>query len=192
MAETGNSRQAEGPHWEVLRTARLCHPDWDGGTAVTFQTQSKDSCWNVWRDSVFIPLLFPKLLAAQNAAGTGNRRELLILDREVDKGLSPELAACSGRAGSRLAGAYTAPAAEKLWRHYVDLIQKGETPGNLCVVLAVRGAAFHVAPNLLVAAYVLVEARGGLGERGVSHWLEMVDDCLRASAKLEKPGLRAA
>lgn len=192
MAEPGSNSQVNGPHVDVVRAVRLCHPDWESASSVTFKPRLAKVCWNDWRDEILIPILFSRLQAAQVAAATGNRKELLVLDKEIQGCLPVEMAERSRRAGCRLANAYPAPPAEKLWRHYVKAVEDGETPGNLSVILAVRAAAFHVVPRLLVGAYVFVEARGGLGEKGVSRWMEMVDDCLRASAKLETSGLRAA
>ena len=171
---------------------RLCHPHWENLSRLTFQPQHLEPSWLVWREEIFLPILFPRLQAMRLACTSGHRDQLLAGDVALDESLPAEMADRSRRAGQLLMNAFPAPPAEKLWRHYGGLVASGGTSGHLCAVLAVRAAAFHVAPSLLAAAYVFLEARGGLGETGVAQWMEMTDDCLRASAKHEGPGLRAA
>lgn len=171
---------------------RLCHPHWEGQSRVTFQPQKTNPAWELWREEVFLPILFPALQAMRLCSSAGNRAELLARDQAIDIALPVELAERSCKAGHLLMKAFPAPPGEKLWRHFGASLEEGKTPGHLVSVLAVRAAAFHVAPAMLTAAYVYMEARSGLGERGVTQWMEMSDDCLRASAALAAPGLRAA
>lgn len=171
---------------------RLCHPHWEGLSRLTFQPQKTDPAWQAWREQTFLPVLFPALQAMRICCAMGNRADLMARDQAIETALPAELAERSRRAGHLLMKAFPAPPGEKLWRHYGVSLDEGKTPGHLASVLAVRAAAFHVAPSLLTAAYVYMEARSGLGEKGVAQWMEMSDDCLRASAAQAAPGLRAA
>lgn len=192
MAEIGGNWLKDGPHVDIVRTARLCHPNWEAIARITFAPQSTAPAWLVWREEVFLPVLLPGLQSIRVAGATGDRRALLAGDRTLDQRLSADMAGRSREAGQKLLHAFPAPPAEKLWRNYARQVDVGEAPGHLCTVLAVRAAAFHVAPSLLVGACVFLEARGGFGEKGVAHWMEMADDCVRASASLQTVGLRAA
>ena len=190
MAEKNGS--SHGPHLEVLRVVRLCHPGWEGLTRLTFAPQPMTPSWQAWREEVFLPILLPGLRAMHVASATGNRGELIAHDTALDAALPAMLVGRSRRAGQMLVKTFPAPPAEKLWRHFGCLVEADKAPGHLASILAVRAAAFHIAPPLLISAYIYLEARAGLGAGGVDQWLEMTDDCVRVSVGQGESGLRAA
>ncbi len=192
MAKTDSNAQAGSPQLEVLRVVRLCHPHWESLSRVTYRPQKTDPVWAGWRDEIFLPVVYPALQAMRLSSATGDRQGLMARDRGLDEGLPAEAGARSRRAGHALMKAFPAAPGEKLWRHFGVAMEEGKTPGHLAAVLAVRAAAFHVAPALLTAAYAYMEARSGLGDSGVTQWMAMSDDCVRASAKQGATGLRAA
>lgn len=177
---------------EVLRVVRLCHPHWESLARVTFQPQKTNPAWRQWQKEIFLPILFPALQAMRLGSAAGDRAELQARDQAIDAALPTELAERSRKAGHALMKAFPAAPGEKLWRNFGILMEEGKAPGHLASVLAVRAAAFHVVPTMLTAAYAYMEARSGLGAEGVAQWMAMSDDCLRASAALAAPGLRAA
>ncbi len=92
MAETSSSSRGDGPHLEVLRVTRLCHPNWENLSRLTFQPQSLEPSWLVWREEIFLSILFPRLQAMRLACTAGHRDELLAGDRALDESLPAEMA----------------------------------------------------------------------------------------------------
>lgn len=182
-----NPFEAEDVHSELLRAARLCHPDWETAGRLTFRPPLMN--WTAWRDTVFLPSIRPAYAGAFAAFEQGHRRELAQSDSVLDAALPPQLAEASRRAGQRLLTAHTVPNAEKLWAHYRDRVSAGEVPGHFAVALAVRAAAFHLPQPLALSAMLLFEARGGLPDGLSAQWLEMIAEAL---PKGGAPQLRAA
>jgi hypothetical protein len=174
---------ASDPHIELLRAARLCHPDWETAGRLTFRPPITD--WTVWRDTIFFPALLPAFEAAFTAFVQGHRKELTASDLALDAALPPELAEASRRAGRRLAAEYTVPNAEKIWLHHRDRVGAGEAPGHFAVMLAVRAAAFHLPQGAAVSALLFLEARGGDPDGTAREWAEMI-----ASAQPRDRGIR--
>jgi len=192
MIEKGNTHEAnpfvsDDVHGELLRAARLCHPDWETTGRLTFRPPLMN--WAAWRDTLFLPSIRPAYSAAFAAFVQGHRRELAHCDTLLDTVLPAKLAEASRRAGQRLLTAYTVPSAEKLWAHYRDRVGAGEAPGHFAVALAVRAAAFHLPQPLALSAMLLFEARGGLPDDLPARWLEMITEAL---PKDGAPQLRAA
>lgn len=178
---------ANDPRIELLRAARLCHPDWESAGRITFRPPLTD--WEVWRDTVFFPLVLPAFETAFAAFTLGHRKELAKSDASLDAGLPPALAGASRRAGQRLAAEYTVPNAEKLWMHHRDRVGAGESPGHFAVMLAVRAAAFHLPQGAAVSALLFLEGRGGRPDGTLREWEEMI---AAAQPKDRGPRLRAA
>lgn len=192
MIEKGKTHEAnpfdsEDVHSELLRAARLCHPDWESAGRLTFRPPLMD--WTAWRDTVFFPSLRPAFVAAFNAFGQGHRRDLAQSDSVLDSALPAKLAESSRRAGQRLLTSYTVPNAEKLWMYYRDRAGAGEVPGHFAVALAVRAAAFHLPQPLAIAALLFLEARGGHPDGLPAEWADMIAAAL---PKDGSPQLRAA
>ena len=192
MIEQGKNRtsepfDADGIHRELLRAARLCHPDWETAGRLTFRLPSQN--WTIWRDTVFLPVLYPAFAAAFSAFTQSHRRELAQADAALDSALSPSLAEASRRAGQRLLSGYTVPNAEKLWTSYRDRVTAGEAPGHFAVALAVRAAAFHLPQPLALSTLLFLEARGGNPDSLPGEWTEMI---AAAQPKESAPQLRAA
>lgn len=98
--------------------------------------------------------------------------------RRLDEMLSPRAASASRHAGQLLAQSFTVPNGERFWKKMCARMDAGSAPSHLAVVLALRGAAFHIPPPLVLAGYILLEAHGAFGlEKTTLSW-EMVDDCL--------------
>ncbi len=163
---------ASDPQVELLRAARLCHPDWESAGRLTFRPPLAD--WAVWRDTIFFPAVLPAFEAAFTAFVQGHRKELVASDSCLDASLPPDLAEASRRAGRRLAAEYTVPNAEKLWMHHRDRVGAGESPGHFAVMLAVRAAAFHLPRGSAVSALLFLEARGGSPDGAAREWTEMI------------------
>lgn len=183
---------AGDPHGELLRAVRVCHPGWESAGRLTFVPDRSGPGWNTWVAGIFAPLLLPQLRAARLALAAGDASALQACEHALETGLPTAARAASTSAGSALARDFTVPNAEKSWLRYRDLVLAGKTPGHLAVVLALRSSAFHLAPASLTAAYVLLEARGGLPRQTAAVWMEMVDDCLSVKGTPESSGLRAA
>lgn len=179
--------QAGGPHDDLLRAARLCHPDWESAGRVTFRPPFAD--WGVWRKEIFLPVLLPAFEAAFAAFVQGRRKELAASDAGLDRVLPQDLAGHSRRAGRLLASGYTVPNAEKVWQHYCSGVASGESPGHFAVMLAVRAAAFHLPLEAAVSVLLFLEARGGRPDGHPQEWMEMI-----AAARPQDRGtqLRAA
>ncbi len=163
---------ASDPHVELLRAARLCHPDWESAGRLTFRPPITD--WAVWRDTIFFPSVLPAFESAFTAFVQGHRKELAASDAALDVALPPELAEASRRAGRRLAAEYTVPNAEKIWMHHRDRVGAGELPGHFAVMLAVRAGAFHLPRGAAVSALLFLEARGGNPDGTARDWAEMI------------------
>jgi len=192
MIEQGTTRtsepfDADGIHRELLRAARLCHPDWETAGRLTFRPPLPS--WSIWRDTVFRPVLYPAFTAAFAAFTQGHRRELARSDAALNTALPPELAEASRRAGQRLLSGYTVPNAEKLWASYRDRVAAEEAPGHFAVALAVRAAAFHLPQPLAISTLLFLEARGANPDGLPGEWTEMV---AAAQPKESAPQLRAA
>ncbi len=183
---------AGDPHGELLRAVRVCHPGWESVRRVTFVPDRSGGLWDTWLAGIFTPVLLPQLRAARLALAVGDASALAACEHALDAGLPTDARAASAAAGSALARDFTVPNAEKSWLRYRDLVLAEKTPGHLAVVLALRSSAFHLAPASMTAAYVLLEARGGLPRRDASVWMDMVDDCLSVKGTPENSGLRAA
>jgi hypothetical protein len=164
----------------LLRTARLCHPDWEGIGQVTLEPARAAEPWAAWKEEIFAPILRPKLSAMLHAATTGDGRAVEAMDRALDAELPAKLAAKSRHAGLMLVAAYTVPNGEKLWKRAKDRIETGEMPGHLASVIAVRAAAFHLPPLLVTGSYLLAEAMGAFGE--TPRCFPLIDDCLAGGA----------
>ena len=192
MIEQGKTRtsepfDADGIHRELLRAARLCHPDWETAGRLTFRPPLQN--WTIWRDTVFLPVLYPAFVAAFAAFTQGHRRELAQTDAALNTALPSGIAEASRRAGQRLLSDYTVPNAEKLWASYRDRVSAGEAPGHFVVALAVRAAAFHLPQPLAASTLLLFEARGGNPDSLPGEWTEMI---AAAQPKESAPHLRAA
>ncbi|MEI6338051.1 MAG: urease accessory UreF family protein [Verrucomicrobiota bacterium] len=184
---------AEDPHLELMRAIRLCHPGWDILRRITFSADVKaDPPWRDWRTEVFLPVLRPQLERACLAAATADWRGLAVSDQALDAALPSVAATASRREGVALMRTYPAPTAERLWTKYGGLVATGETPGHLAIVLAVRAAAFHFPPAAVVAAYIFLEAHGGLTARGLAAWMEMVEHCLPGDGPAVSPQIKVA
>lgn len=183
---------AGDPHGELLRAVRVCHPSWESVRRLTFVPDRSAPGWNSWLAGIFTPVLLPQLHAARLALAAGDASALQACERALEAGLPAGARAASAAAGSALARDFTVPNAEKSWLKYRDLVLAEKTPGHLAVVLALRSSAFHLAPASLTAAYVLLEARGGLPRQTPAVWMQMVDDCLLVKGTPVDAGLRAA
>lgn len=163
---------ASDPQTELLRAARLCHPDWESAGRLTFRPPLTD--WAVWRDTIFFPAVLPAFETAFTAVVQGHRKELTASDAALEAALPPDLAEASRRAGRRLAAEYTVPNAEKIWMHHRDRVGGGESPGHFAVMLAVRAAAFHLPQGAAVSALLFLEAHGGNPDGTARDWAEMI------------------
>jgi hypothetical protein len=163
---------AEDMPSELLRAARLCHPDWETAGRLTFRPPVPS--WTTWRDSVFLPALHPAFVTAYSAFALGHRRELAQNDAALDTSLPAALAEASRRAGRLLLAEYTVPNAEKLWTVYRDRVLAGEAPGHFAVALAIRAAAFYLPLPLAISTLLFLEARGGNPEALSAEWTEMI------------------
>jgi len=176
-----------------MRAVRLCHPGWDALRRITFSSAPNlTPPWQKWRADVFLAALRPQLEAAHLASVTADWRGVVACDQALDGVLSGESATASRVAGAALMGEYDAPAAERLWTRYRSLIAAGTTPGHLGIALAVRAAAFHFPPAVLISAYVFLEARGGLPRLGMAAWMEMVEQCLPGDGPAISPQIKVA
>jgi len=149
--------------------------------------------WTAWRDSLFVPVLAPKIEEAWSRAAASDLRGLIACDEALSQALPAEEQAASREAGLRLATQCGVPMLEKCWMRYLDRIVAGAVPANLAVVLALRAAVFHFPPVAALGSYVFLEVRAAGPELGVAGWMEAVADCL-AAARNSSPalGLRAA
>jgi hypothetical protein len=174
----------------LLQTARLAHPGWETAGRVTFSAgRPVLGSWPAWRDAAFAPVLAPAFAAAQTAARSGDGRALAAIDAGLGARLHPELDAASRAAGRKLAEDFTVPPGEKLWARHRGRILAGETPGHFCVMLALRAAAFHLAPAAALDTVLLCEARGGFPEADLSVWLARINEARPAASGFQ---LRAA
>ncbi len=184
---------AEDPHLDLLRAVRLCHPGWDALGRITFSADARQTPpWQKWRTDIFLTILRPQLQAAYHAATSADWRDLAAGDLALEGALPTESAAVSRRAGAALMTEYDAPAAERLWTRYRNLVAAGSSPGHLAIALAVRAAAFHFPPSTLISAYVFLEARGGLSGRDMPAWIEMVEQCLPDEGPAMSPQIKVA
>jgi hypothetical protein len=177
MTEKGKTIQsnpfdAQDPRSELIRAVRLCHPDWENAGRLTFRPPVGE--WTAWRDTVFLPVLHPRLAAAFSAFSQGHRRELVRNDGALETALPAPLGEASRRAGRLLLSGYTVPNGEKLWASYRDRVAAGEAPGHFAVVLAVRAAAFNLPLPQAVSALLFLECRGGRPDALPADWMEMV------------------
>jgi hypothetical protein len=188
-----DSRPASGPLQtrgvpdDLLRAARLCHPDWESAGRVTFRPPMAD--WAVWRETIFLPAVLPAFESAFAAFAQGHRKELAKSDALLETVLPPDLAGSSRRAGRLLAAGYTVPNAEKVWQHHCARVAAEESPGHFAVMLAIRAAAFHLPLGAAVSVLLFLEARGGNPDGRPQEWMEMI-----AAARPQDRGiqLRAA
>lgn len=177
MIESGKTHTSEpfetdGLPGELLRAARLCHPDWETAGRLTFRPSQQT--WTLWRDAVFLPCLLPAFRAAYSAFSLGHRRDLAQSDATLDAALPSKLAEASRRSGRRLLAEYTVPNAEKLWTIYRDRVFAGEASGHFAVALAIRAAAFHLPLPLAISTLLFLEARGGNPDALPAEWTEMI------------------
>lgn len=177
---------------ELLRTVRLCQPDWEARRRITFTASAVEKpAWLAWRDSVFAPML-PVIERARDAAARGALKDLVDCDLALDSLLLTSAAAASREAGHTLAANHGSPTGERLWVRYCERVAEGKTPGHLAVALAVRAAAFHIAPANFLGAYLFLEACGGWKSYDAEKCVALIEDCLTVRPVAETPFLRAA
>lgn len=176
------------PHLDLMRAVRLCHPAWDAlGRVTLFPDAAADGF--AWRERVFHPVIQPRLEAAFRAACQSDASTLAAEDLALEAALSESAAAASRRAGLALLEKFPAPPGERLWHRHARQVLSGTSPGHLAMVVAVRAAAFHLPPPVLLASYVFLEARAGLPGRGLTVWMKLAE-AARPSAST--PQIRAA
>ncbi len=172
----GENGDAQG---NLLRAARVCHPDWENVGRLTFApVRTAPVPWEAWKKEVFAPCLRPQLEAALAASATHDAAAWEACGRRLDEMLSPREAAASRHAGQLLAQSFTVPNGERFWKKMCTRVEAGSASGHLAVVLALRGAAFHLSPPVVLAGYILLEAQGAFGAEGMDLSFQMVDDCL--------------
>ena len=179
---------AEDPHLELMRAVRFCHPGWDSSKRITL----RDADRAAWQTEVFLPVLRPQLEAAWHAAAAADWRGLMACDLALDQALPAGAVSGSRLAGAALLRDYPAPPGERLWTRYAALVADGKSSGHLGMALAVRAAAFHFSPAAMVAAYVFLEARGGLSGRSMISWMEIVEQCVPGDGTAVAPQIRVA
>lgn len=174
--EKASPETAHNPHHELLRAIRLCHPGWETPRKLTLAASGQAPAQ--WREKIWQPVLRPQLEAARAAAATGDLKALSACDRALERELPEKCREASRRPGRALLADYTAPPAEKGWRRYAKLASDDQTPGHLAIAVAVRAAAFHLAPAATLSGYLFLEAQGGLPDGDFPRWVKMIDECL--------------
>lgn len=185
--EKTNAEPPHDPRLDLIRAARLCHPGWETLGRVTLSSGNA----GIWAADWFGKILRPQLEAALLAAASGDAKALVAADLALDRALPEPGRESSRRTGGALLAQFAAPPAEKCWQRYARFVAGEESPGHLAIALAVRAATFHLAPNAVVSAYLLFEARGGLPDGTFPQWVRIVDECL-ASGGGSTFALRAA
>lgn len=161
---------------EILKSLPTCYPVWETGGRLTLEGSS-DASRREWRDEIFQPILHPLLMKARETAGQGRVRDMIALDVEFDKTLPSRLLARSRTAGRRVLTEFKSPAAERVLAKYSAEVLAGTAPGHLAVVMAARGAAFHLPPNLIAATYVLAELQGANSTQTLAVLWNGVGEC---------------
>lgn len=172
-----NAEPPHDPRLDLIRAVRLCHPGWETLGRVTLCEGNAA----VWPVEIFRGILRPHLESALAAAAASDSQALLAADRALGRALPDATREASCRAGRALLAHFSAPPAEKCWLRHARFAANEETPGHLAVAVAVRAAAFHLAPGAALSSYLLLEARGGMPDGTFPQWVRIVDECLAAS-----------
>ena len=159
----------------IVRAAQLCNPFLDALGEVTLTnrpfTPLSASVLN-WNALIFRPLIQSVLLDVLECASEGGSFEIMALDCQLDTAL-PKLARVQSRGeGKRLVQGVLAPRGDRLIERYRNAVLAGNSPGHLAVIHALRAAAFHLPPRVLIASYLVQEGIGaGLDDREIHRFL---------------------
>jgi hypothetical protein len=188
-----NAFDANDAGIELLRAVGLCHPGWMKLRGVTFAPEGFSSPeWLRWKEGLLTEVFLPRIEEARSASAAGNWQALVDCDRAIDSALPSGAREPSLLAGRVLVAHNAAPKCERLLVRYHELVGSGTAPGHLAVLCALRGAIFHLCPTAILAAYVFLEAKGGMPASGIEQWMSMVDDCLAKKCCPNTTNLRAA
>jgi hypothetical protein len=188
-----NTFDSDDSHIELLRAVGLCHPGWTGLRCVTFAPDWRLSpAWLQWKDRIFATVFLPRLEEARLASAIGDWQALAVCDHAINSALPADVTQASILAGQALMEDYCAPKSEKLWPRYRALMASRKVPGHLAILLALRGATFHLSPASVLNAYIFLEAKGGMPKGGIDLWVNMVVDCIAKRCDPKDSNLRAA
>jgi hypothetical protein len=172
---------------EILRAAKLCSPGLESLGRLTFDSDPTEvSAVAHWRDAVFLPLLAPAIRDTATASRQGCR-ELVCVDKALDKRLAGPLAKTSRASGLAIANALQAPNSEPALKKFLAAVGAGTTPGHMVIVFSARASVFHFPVQVIAGALVVLEMRTATVD---SAW-GAVQSCLESLPPAEA-SLRAA
>ena len=110
---------------ELSKVIQRCNPDFDAARAISWQVEGPVAeSWQHWMKSLFEPLLLPHLLRVLDYSARQSAREIILLDAELNRNLTPWPRQRSVEAG-RLLLQQSTPRGERLMARLQEAIQTG-------------------------------------------------------------------
>lgn len=119
--------------------------------------------WTLWQENWFSPVLAPAFVEVFHAASQHRINEIQSIDLSLDSRLSPSIARKSTHAAKAFLDGKSEMKGHREWIRFAEKVERGESPGHLCVLFALQSVLFHLplAPALTSYAWFEFQSRNG-------------------------------
>lgn len=117
------------------------------------------SAWEIWQETLFLPVLLPVFLEVHAAISMQQTERAIECDKALDALLPPTMQGRSKEAGIPFLEGKTEMRGNREWTQFSERVLANESPGHLAVLFAAQTALYHLALPAALAAYADFEFR---------------------------------
>lgn len=102
------------------------------------------SAWEIWQKEFFLPYFAPAFVRSYHAAAAFHIAEIAEEDRALDARLPEAIRRKSVLAGKPFLEGKSEMRGHREWTRFAEQVNRGDSPGHLCVLFALQSLLFHL------------------------------------------------